>query len=87
MITTERMNYESSRLFALAELIDTTHTIAFNAVNEGSSDYEAVLQRVHELLFAAYEVAHNAAFDLSELIGECEAGTPARQPAKRRAKA
>lgn len=80
MITTERMNYESNRLFALAELIDTTHTIAFNAVNEGSGDYGAVLQRVHELLFAAYEVANCAAHDLSDLIGECVRSQPVQQP-------
>ncbi|MFT0532230.1 hypothetical protein ACMHYJ_05255 [Castellaniella hirudinis] len=71
MITKERMKYEANRAFALAELIDTTYTIAFNCLNEGG-DHEGELQRVKELLFAAHEVASSAANDLSDLFGECE---------------
>lgn len=75
MISKSQMHHESTRLFALAQLLDTTHTIAFSAVSEGSDDYEGVLQRVHELLFAAIELAHNAAHELSELISECDASS------------
>ena len=86
MITKDRMNYEATRLYALAELIDTTRTIAFSDVNEGTDEPEAVLQRVHELLFAAFEVAHGAANDLSELMADCVHESPKPQPTKRRAK-
>lgn len=80
MITKSVIGHQSTRAYALAELLNVAHQQAYRATNEGTGDPKAALMRVQNLLHAAGECADNLAADLSDLIAAAEPEKPEAPP-------